>query len=86
MTTANSPLHKLKAEADRMAGELKAIERGEKLTGTLAAARMRESVKFGIAMDDRFVSIEMTWAAIRNTTASAISEFIVAQMRGASKQ
>lgn len=87
MTTANSPLHRLKAQADNIATALKAAERGDKIAhdpgGKIAAARVKESVTFGVVMDDKILKIEMTWVTIRDTTEAGIAEFIVAQMREA---
>lgn len=85
MTTARSPLRVLKAQADNMAVLLKAAERGEKIAndigGKIAAARQRNAVKFAVVMDDKVLSIDMTWAAIRDTSEAGISEFILKQMR-----
>jgi hypothetical protein len=85
MTTAQSPLRVLKAQADKIARIVKAIERGETPTedvsGRLAAARKRDSVSFAVAMDDKTLKIEMTWAKIRETSEVAIAELILRQMR-----
>lgn len=87
MTTASSPTHKLKAQADKMAAALKAAERGEPIAndpaGKIAAARARDAISFMVAMDDKFIKIEMPWSAIRETSEAGIAEYIVAQMRGA---
>jgi hypothetical protein len=86
MSTAKSPLHKLKAEADNMAKIIKAVERGEKVAadpaGKIAAALARGMVKFGIVMDDKVITIEMPTATIRETSEAGISEFIINYMRG----
>lgn len=87
MTTARSPLRVLKGQADHIAKLVKAIERGENPTedrgGKLAAARGRDSVTFGVVMDDKVLKIEMSWATIRDTSEVGISEFILREMRGA---
>jgi hypothetical protein len=86
MTTAQSPLRVLRGQADRMAMMLKKAERGEHIpgdTGKLAAARMKDSVKFAVAMDDKIISIDMPWATIRETSESGISEYILNHMREA---
>lgn len=88
MTTKNSPLHVLKAQADRIAGALKRAERGEAIaSGALAhagkitdARNAKENVKFAVAMDDKIIAIEMPWTTIRNTEEAALSEYIVKQM------
>lgn len=86
MTTARSPLRALKAQSDKMAALLKAAERGEvpsaqDTSGTIATARTKESIKFGVIMDDKVLRIEMSWATIRSTSESGISEYILKQMR-----
>lgn len=86
MTTSCSPLRALKAQADAIAKSLKAISRGENPVedrgGKLAAARGRESVKFGVVMDDKVLTIDMTWARIRETSEVGIAEYILKHMRG----
>lgn len=87
MTTARSPLSKLKKQADRIAMALKQAERGEPIAhdpaGKIAAARQRDSVKFAVVMDDKIFSVDMTWETIRATSEAGISEYIVRQMREA---
>jgi hypothetical protein len=86
MSTARSPLRKLKAEADRIAAQLKAFERGDigaDPTGKLTAARGRESIDFAVVMDDKILKIVMPWALIKSTSESGISEYILKQMREA---
>lgn len=87
MTTAHSPLRALKAQADRIAKLVKAISRGENPTedrgGKLAAARNRNSVKFAVVMDDKVLTIDMTWVTIRETSEVGIAEFILNHMREA---
>lgn len=86
MTTAHSPLRVLKQQSDRMAMMLKAAERGEPIpgdNGKLAAARSKDSIKFVVAMDDKFISIDMPWATIRETSECGLSEYILNQMREA---
>lgn len=86
MTTSRSPLSKLKAQADRTAQLLKAFDRGEQIPHQfgekLRAARGKPSVKFAIAMDDKLISIEMTWATIRATSEVGLAEYMLKQMRG----
>lgn len=85
MSTARSPLRKLRAEADNIAARLKALERGEVGTadpaGKVAAARARESITFGVVMDDKVLRIEMPWDTIRSLSEAGISEWILKQMR-----
>jgi len=85
MTTAQSPLRVLKAQSDKIAKTIKAIERGENpvedVGGKLAAARHRDSVKFGVVMDDKVLTITMFWVTIRETSEVGIGEYILKHMR-----
>ena len=87
MTTSRSPLRVLKGQADKIAATIKAAERGEKIdvrfAEKIAAARSKESFKTGIVMDDKIITIEMTWATIRSSSEAGLSEYILKQMRGA---
>lgn len=84
MTTKNSPIGVLKAQAAVIAGLIKAAERGEKIDAGFAerieAARKNDSFKIGIAMDDKVITIEMPWVTIRATSEEGLAEYIVAQM------
>jgi hypothetical protein len=79
MTTKHSPLKQLKAQADTIAEKLKAAERGE--IAVKGGARDQESVKVGVVMDDKLLTIEMAWATIKSTSEAGISEYILKQMR-----
>lgn len=85
MTTKNSPLRVLKAQADKIAATIKAAERGEKIDVRFAekidAARNTPSFKVGIVMDDKIITIDMPWATIRSTSEVGLSEYILKQMR-----
>lgn len=85
MTTSKSPLRVLKKQAESIAQMLKAAERGDPVadpTGSIADARKNsDGVKFGIIMDDKFISAEMTWAQIRESSEVAITEWILRYMR-----
>lgn len=87
MTTARSPLRKLKAQADKIAAEMKAMERGEvnapDPAGKVAAARVRESITFGLVMDDKVLKITMPWATIKELSEAGISAWILKYMREA---
>jgi hypothetical protein len=86
MTTSKSPLSKLKAQADKIAKTMKAVERGERVAadpaGKIAAALARGMVKFGILMDDKIITVEMPTAVIRESSEAAISEWVINYMRG----
>lgn len=85
MTTSRSSLRVLKAQADKIAKTVKAISRGESPVedrgGKLAAARSRDSVKFGVVMDDKLLMIDMRWATIEETSEVGIAEYILKHMR-----
>lgn len=87
MTTRHSPLSALKAQSDKIAATLKAAERGEKIDARFAekilAARLTESFKVGIVMDDKIITIEMPWVTIRDTNEAGIAEYVLKQMREA---
>lgn len=87
MTTKHSPLSALKAQADKIAAELKRMERGEAtaidVAGKLGAARQRDWISFAVVMDDKILTIDMTWATIRSTSEFGLSEYIIRQMREA---
>lgn len=87
MTTKNSPLAALTAQANNIAATLKAAERGDKIDARFAekidAARAKESFKVGIVMDDKVITIEMPWATIRSASEAGLAEYIVGQMREA---
>jgi hypothetical protein len=85
MTTKHSPLRVLKAQADKCAAMLKAFERGEpvepRFAAQIAAARGRETFKFGIVMDDKIITVDMPWATIDSTGEVGLSEYILKLMR-----
>lgn len=86
MSTSQSPLRKLKAEAARCAAKLKSMERGEPVDGDplgkVATALTRPSITFGVVMDDKVLKIEMSWATIREHSEASLSEYILKHMRG----
>jgi hypothetical protein len=69
-----------------MAVMLKAALRGGKVAndpaGKIAAALKRDSIKFGIVMDDKIITVDMPWSTVRETDEAGISEWIVEHMRG----
>ena len=86
MTTARSSLRVLQAQADRIAAEIKRIERGElpaavDPAGKLVAARERDSFTFGVVMDDKTLQIEMAWATIKTTSEAGLAALILLHMR-----
>lgn len=86
MTTKNSPLSALKAQADGIAKMLAAAERGEiidpKFEAKLKEARGKDVVKVGIIMDDHLISLDIPWTLIHSTGEVAMAEYILKLMRG----
>lgn len=86
MTTSLSPLRVLKAQADNIAKMLKAVERGEKVAndpaGKIAASLAKGIVKVGVAMDDKLITLEMSWATVRASSEAGMAEYILKLMRG----
>ena len=84
MTTKHSPLSVLKSQADNIAKVINAFERGDNIDMQFAkkieAARAKESFKIGIVMDDKVITIEMSWVIIRNTSEVGLAEYILRQM------
>lgn len=85
MTTKHSPLRVLKQQADTIASVIKAAERGEKIDHPFAAkietARTLPSFKVGIFMDDKIITLKITWATVRETSQVGLSEYILNQMK-----
>jgi hypothetical protein len=85
MTTKHSPLRVLKSQADEIARRLVAFERGEithdEFHAKLLAARKADSLKLGIFMDDKLITVEIAWATIKATGEVAMSEYILKLMR-----
>lgn len=87
MTTRHSPLRLLKAQADQIAATLKAAQRGDKIDVRFAAkiadARTTPSFKVGVVMDDKIITLELSWATIRSTSEAGLAEYILGLMREA---
>jgi len=87
MTTAKSPLNALQEQANKIARSLKDAERrelpsianGEKISN----ARLQKNIKFAVVMDDKIITISMSWATIYDTSEAGIAEYILKQMRDA---
>lgn len=86
MTTSQSPLRVLKAQADTIAKTIKAVERGENPVedrgGKIAAARGRDVFKVGVLMDDKVIMIDLAWATISAHSEVGLAEYILKLMRG----
>ena len=87
MTTKHSPLHLLKAQADKIAAMIKAAERGERIgvrfAEKIAAARAKPSLKIGVVMDDKVFTLDLPWTTIRGTSEAGLAEYVVNLMREA---
>ncbi|MDB5358812.1 MAG: hypothetical protein JWO51_109 [Rhodospirillales bacterium] len=85
MTTKNSPIAKLRAQALKIAKTLKDAECGKATVpdpgGKLAASLAKGEVTVGVAMDDKIIQITMPWATVRETDEAGLVEFILVQMR-----
>ena len=85
MTTKNSPLRALKAQADKIAAMICAAERGEAIDARfaekLAAARDKEAFRVGIVMDDKVITIDLPWSVIRSSGRVGLAEYILGLMR-----
>lgn len=86
MTTSQSPLRVLKAQADKIATTVKAIERGEEVVGDhlgkIVESKARGIFKFAVVMDDKIVTLEMAWATIAASSEVGLSEYVLKLMRG----
>jgi len=80
MSTKNSPIHKLNAEAGEIARTLKRAERREP-TLIPAATRDKPTIKVGIVMDDKVLSPEISWETIGGMTQDELARWIVDEMR-----
>lgn len=85
MTTKDSPIGVLRAQAEKVAKVLKAAELREigksDPAHKLADALSKGEATFGIAMDDKFIRITVSREVVRTSTESEITEYILAQMR-----
>lgn len=86
MTTSRSPLRVLKAQADKIAAIIKAVERGEPVdvmfAEKLKAARDKECFTVGVLMDDKVIKIDLPWSILHDTSQTGLAEYILKQMRG----
>lgn len=86
MTTSQTPKRILRQQAAAIAEMLKKAERGEPVNAdfdrSAQEARERGVFKVAIAMDDKIVSIEMTWETIRDAKEAALREYVLELMLG----
>lgn len=85
MTTKNSPIKRLKAQADKIAEVLCAAERGDAVDVSfkqkLEAARDKDTVSVGIAMDDKIIKIDLPWSVIKTSGRAGLATYILDQMQ-----
>lgn len=82
MTTSQSPLRVLKAQASTIAARLKAAERGEITDARIMAALSKPVFKVGVVMDDKVIKFDLPWETIRSMGEVALAEYILKHMRG----
>lgn len=87
MSTSQSPLRQLQAEADRIAAMLKRFERRDftgiddpahKLARAVAAGRL----KVGIVMDDKVVTLEIPLPTIAEHSEASLAAYVLRLMKG----
>lgn len=85
MTTKNSPISRLRKQADNIAHLLLAAERGEKINTQFAekveAARGKPSINIAVVMDDKIISLDLKWEVIRSSGQAGLSEYILGLMK-----
>lgn len=85
MSTKNSAVRVLRAQADKIAATIKAAERGDKIdvrfAEKIAAARNAASLSVGVVMDDKILKLDLPWTVIRETTEKALAEYVLKQMQ-----
>lgn len=79
MTTKHSPLRRLKAQADEIAAKIKAVERGD--LPAKAGSESKASLKFGVVMDDKIITLEISREKIRSCSEVSLAEYILDLMR-----
>lgn len=83
MTTAETPTHILKAQADKIAKTLKSSAAQQpNVTGLALGVTLPENVTFAVVMDDKVLKLTMPWATIREKAEAEVSGFILKQMQG----
>lgn len=86
MTTSRSPGRVLRAQAEKIAAQIKAMENGAPPpvpdpAGKIAASHESGLFTFGVAMDDKTIKIAMAWDAIRSMSAEMLAKTIFRAMR-----
>lgn len=91
MVSKNSPFAELKVRADRIASQLKALERGDTKgihdpRNALAKAKAAGHIVFAVVMDDKVIKVKMPWEVIRDTDEAGISQWILDYMQGTERK
>lgn len=76
MTTKNSPLSILQAQAEKIASTLKSSDFKRKMKNL-----GKNEAKFAVVMDDKIIKITMPMSQIEASTQEEIKEFILKEMR-----
>ncbi|MCK1577834.1 hypothetical protein [Bradyrhizobium sp. 174] len=86
MTTSQSPLRVLKAQASNIAHLLKVVERGDNVTedagGKIAASLAKGVAKVAIAMDEKVIILDIAWSTVKTSSEVALAEYVLKLMRG----
>ena len=83
MTTSQSPVEILRKQATIVARSMKDAESGKLRGGKVSEARAHsDRIVGGIVMDDKVITIELSWETIRASTEEALVEMILKQMQG----
>lgn len=84
MSTKNSPPHKLRAEANKIAKILTDAARGKFVNSQMRreyeAAKAKGTFRAGIVMDDKIITIDIPTADLPNYTRKGLAEYIFNQM------
>lgn len=77
MSTSNSPIEKLRTEARRMAVVMK-----DRNHPKVQQARKKDKFKTGIVMDDKIITLELSWIYIDGISEDDLVDYIVRLMKG----
>lgn len=80
MTTSQSDPALLREQAEKIAKHLKLAARGQ--VPELKPAMTKPELKIGIAMDDKTITLNLTWKFIRTASEEELAVLIEQQMHG----
>lgn len=87
MTTASSPIQRLKEQATKIAQTLKAADRGiypnPSFKRKAEESKRRGVFVVGIAMDDKIITVNIAWSTIAATSEKDLVDYIVDLMQEA---